>query len=194
MNRKEAILDAAIHLFSENGFSATPTSAVAKKAGVAEGLIFHHFKNKNEILLHILNNLFDDYINEVKNTIQKADTGLNAVESVIRYHFRFSEKRLKEILVLVRDFPSDLLQTDSSGKTSISKGLNLMLDLIKESIERGQQDGSIRCLPVEETAFILQGMLNGISRLQLKILDVPEMENISSEVLKFCHRSLSNHR
>jgi AcrR family transcriptional regulator len=36
MNHKQAILKAAIHLFAERGFSAKPTSAVEKSAGVAE--------------------------------------------------------------------------------------------------------------------------------------------------------------
>ena len=43
INRKQAILEAAVDLFAENGFSATPTSAIAKRANVAEGLIFHYF-------------------------------------------------------------------------------------------------------------------------------------------------------
>ncbi|MFT4739146.1 MAG: AcrR family transcriptional regulator [Cyclobacteriaceae bacterium] len=55
MTDKQAkILDAALLLFAEQGFSATSTSKVAKEAGVSEGLIFRHFENKEGLLAAIL--------------------------------------------------------------------------------------------------------------------------------------------
>ncbi len=54
MSKKENILIAALELFAKEGFNATSTSKVAKKAGVSEGLIFRHFKNKNGLLEAIL--------------------------------------------------------------------------------------------------------------------------------------------
>lgn len=54
MSKKEDILQAALKLFADEGFSATSTNKVAKAAGVSEGLIFRHFKNKNGLLDAIL--------------------------------------------------------------------------------------------------------------------------------------------
>ena len=51
--KQEKIIEAALELFSKNGFHATSTSKVAKHAGVSEGLIFRHFKNKNGLLAAI---------------------------------------------------------------------------------------------------------------------------------------------
>jgi len=53
-NKKENILNAALELFAKEGFSATSTSKIAKKAGVSEGLIFRHFCNKDGLLQAIL--------------------------------------------------------------------------------------------------------------------------------------------
>ena len=52
--KKEKILIAALELFSQEGFKNTSTSKVAKKAGVSEGLIFRHFKNKEGLLEAII--------------------------------------------------------------------------------------------------------------------------------------------
>ncbi len=49
-NKQEKILSAALELFAKDGFTATPTSKVAKLAGVSEGLIFRHFENKQGLL------------------------------------------------------------------------------------------------------------------------------------------------
>jgi len=44
------ILDAAETLFAEDGFDATPTSAIASRAGVTSALIFYYFKTKRGLL------------------------------------------------------------------------------------------------------------------------------------------------
>lgn len=48
--KQESILKAALELFATQGFAATSTAKVAKKAGVSEGLIFRHFENKQALL------------------------------------------------------------------------------------------------------------------------------------------------
>ncbi len=48
------ILQSATRLFSENGFKETSMADLAKVTGVAQGTIFYHFKNKEELFLSIL--------------------------------------------------------------------------------------------------------------------------------------------
>lgn len=52
--KQEKILESALELFAKDGFSSTSTCKVAKHAGVSEGLIFRHFKNKDGLLDAIL--------------------------------------------------------------------------------------------------------------------------------------------
>ncbi|MFY0686621.1 MAG: TetR/AcrR family transcriptional regulator [Cyclobacteriaceae bacterium] len=52
--KQEKILNAALALFAEEGYNTTSTNKVAKKAGVSEGLIFRHFKNKEGLLAAIM--------------------------------------------------------------------------------------------------------------------------------------------
>ncbi len=55
MTEKQSnILNAALELFSNQGYAATATSQIAKKAGVSEGLIFRHFENKKGLLNALL--------------------------------------------------------------------------------------------------------------------------------------------
>jgi len=52
--KQKSILQAALTLFAKEGYHATSTSKVAKAAGVSEGLIFRHFRNKEGLLQAIL--------------------------------------------------------------------------------------------------------------------------------------------
>ena len=49
-DKKLNILNTALELFANEGYSNTSTSKIAKKAGVSEGLIFRHFNNKQGLL------------------------------------------------------------------------------------------------------------------------------------------------
>lgn len=52
--KKETILQTALQLFADQGYENTPTSQIAKVAGVSEGLIFRHFENKEGLFKAIL--------------------------------------------------------------------------------------------------------------------------------------------
>lgn len=59
--KKELILDTALKLFAKDGFDTTPTSKIAREAGVSEGLIFRHFGSK-EALMDAVVELCEDRI------------------------------------------------------------------------------------------------------------------------------------
>jgi AcrR family transcriptional regulator len=49
-DKREAILDTALVLFTERGFFGTPTSMISKEAGVATGTLFFYFRTKEDLI------------------------------------------------------------------------------------------------------------------------------------------------
>ena len=47
---KESILEAAIHLFSEQGYQKTSIEQIAKAAGVGKGTVYGYFRTKKDII------------------------------------------------------------------------------------------------------------------------------------------------
>jgi AcrR family transcriptional regulator len=87
MDKREQIINVATKLFSEGGYENTPLSAVCEAANVSKGLIFHHFKSKNDLLREIFFNttkLIVD-INQSSSTKQSPKEKLKEIiESVFR--------------------------------------------------------------------------------------------------------------
>lgn len=48
--KRAAVLDAARRAFGHTGFDATSTAAIARDAGVSEGIVFHYFGSKHGLL------------------------------------------------------------------------------------------------------------------------------------------------
>ena len=59
---RERILEAATEVFARRGFHGTRVADIAELAGIAYGLVYHHFKNKEEILSAIFADRWKDYV------------------------------------------------------------------------------------------------------------------------------------
>src|SRR6056297_972459 len=190
MSRKESILRTSVSLFAQRGFATTTTSSIAKEAGVAEGLIFHYFRTKEDILLQVLKDMIETYLAGSKPLVEKCSTGLEAVKSLIDFHFQFSIDNSEALLVLLRDLPNSFLQEGGLSNEAIKHGLNGVIGLLEQSISRGKEDGTIKAeIPPSETAFLLHGMLSGVSRLQL--LEPIQVPDLKDQVIDFCYRSIA---
>jgi len=89
------VLDAALALFSHQGYRATSMREIAEKAGVSTGNVYHHFTDKEAIFLELLD-VYWRAIDDPDFPINKAlrtggfpenleAIGLAARESVARY-------------------------------------------------------------------------------------------------------------
>lgn len=64
--RRELIIEAALEVFSENGYNGSTIKMIADRAGINEGLIYKHFKSKEELYTAILDMKGADKFDEDK--------------------------------------------------------------------------------------------------------------------------------
>lgn len=66
-DRRKLIMDTALELFAERGFSATSISMIAKKAEISKGLVYNYFNSKEDLISAIVNygidKIFSGYTN-----------------------------------------------------------------------------------------------------------------------------------
>lgn len=58
--RKAAILNAALHVFAEESYHRASVAKIAGRAGVSKGLIYNYFKNKEELLHHLMEDVVEE--------------------------------------------------------------------------------------------------------------------------------------
>jgi AcrR family transcriptional regulator len=109
--KQKGILAAATELFAEKGYAATSTSEIAKKAGVAEGTIFRHYKSKKDLLLTIVSPTMIRVIGPaVKKDIKKVlDKEFNSFEDFIRAmianRITFLKKNTSLLRIVIQELP-----------------------------------------------------------------------------------------
>jgi len=53
-DRREQIIDAALRVFSQKGFTSATNKNIAREAGITPGLIYYYFENKEKLLQAVI--------------------------------------------------------------------------------------------------------------------------------------------
>lgn len=112
MIKKDDILDASIELFSRDGFYNTGMRDIASEAGVAIGTIYHHFEDKNSILVYILRDAIEERRRFMEELRQNESSVHEKIEQIIELHFERFRRRsaLGRLIVTQSRQPGDELQ------------------------------------------------------------------------------------
>jgi AcrR family transcriptional regulator len=109
--KQRAIFEAALTVFSEQGFARTATSEIARRAGVAEGTIFRTWRTKKDLLVAlvtpvILKLVAPAFVKEIQGIAGAEHEDLpsfvralylNRIEDVVKKHPRAVKILLQEI-------------------------------------------------------------------------------------------------
>lgn len=134
--KKEAIIGAALKLFTERGFYGTSTAQISREAGVATGTLFNYFSTKEDLI--------NDLYYEVKgNLSQSLREGLGDESS-----FQAKIKRMWSNLI---DWgvsnPQEFLFTEhfcsspyisKLTRDEVLKEYTFFRDVVREGMEEGQ--------------------------------------------------------
>ena len=82
--RRAEILGAFARVLADHGYAGATISAVAVEADVAPGLIHHHFKNKEDLLTSLLENLTSAFRHRVRAREGTEDPLLSYVDGALR--------------------------------------------------------------------------------------------------------------
>ncbi|MFV0348526.1 MAG: TetR/AcrR family transcriptional regulator [Halodesulfovibrio sp.] len=165
--KRDVILDTAARLFAERGFNNTPTSLLAKEAGVAEGTIFRHFQTKDDIFFTLINNVKTQLISDIEKylEVRGPENAREKLESVIKSFYVFVKKNNMEFSLIFRDAPTRYGQRHDDVFLQIKEIYSYVTNYLKESIEEGKQEGIIRDdISAQDFADMLMSTMVGLVR------------------------------
>ncbi len=64
-NSKQKILNAALETFAKHGYHSSSISSIAKKAGIAKGLLYNYFDSKEDLLYELMIGMLVQYVDEI---------------------------------------------------------------------------------------------------------------------------------
>ena len=178
-DKKRRIVEAAIHCFAENGYAATATNTIARRAGVAEGTIFRHFETKKDLLVRLVRPLFSRSLlplvaEELRIETERADGDLRTLMcAILANRLAFADRFAPLVRILIQEmrFHAELREAVAEN---FPAGLQIAADtVLKPYIASGQ----IRAV---EPAFFLRSVISllvGYYVIRTEVLPAQEWDD-----------------
>jgi TetR/AcrR family transcriptional regulator, transcriptional repressor for nem operon len=156
------VLSAATAAFTRHGYAATSLSVLMDQTGLGKQSLYNAFGDKRSLYLKAIDAAVKRF-SRVATTMEAADTGRSALDAFFA--------QLLEDCVSTDDGVRFCIVSAGLLEGSDDPAVNAVLvarygatrELLREAIERGQRDGSIRCgAPSSAVADALMGVMGGL--------------------------------
>jgi AcrR family transcriptional regulator len=156
--RKEArpgeLLDAALDLFVEKGFSAARVDEVAARAGVSKGTLFLYFESKEDLFKAVVR---ENIANQFPTWQEEFVVFQGSSADMLRYALlswweRIGKTRASGITKLVMSEAQNFPEIAQFYQEEVIKPGNAM---IRRILERGVSSGEFRQLDLEQAVHII---------------------------------------
>ncbi|MCC8073076.1 MAG: TetR/AcrR family transcriptional regulator [Clostridiales bacterium] len=131
--RKAEILDAAEKLFNEKGYAKATTEDIMEATGIAKGTLYYHFKNKEDILLAMIDRQIEQ--REVSMRRIADDKSFSAAQKLVKVIQLLSHSGMMAD-GLYENGNSELHQ--KSFNRSLMRFTPIMTEIVEEGIKAGE--------------------------------------------------------
>src|ERR1700754_1925168 len=138
--RRQAIIDAAMEEFIVRGFAATRLDDIARRAGVAKGTIYLHFKDKESMFEELIRTAIVPLVGRMQGPPPTGGTVRELIEGFALNFIRevATTRRGDIVRLIVAEGPRFPSIADFYYREVVSKGLAGMRAMIELGIARGE--------------------------------------------------------
>lgn len=135
---KQAILEAAISLFSENGYENTSIEHIAKVAGVGKGTVYSYFQTKKDIIKGFCEYELEKIHQELVKCSNQEASILEQMLTIYmtEFHHVTQNREFGRIFMRESIFPSDSNEQDDEEIEN--KYFQLLFPILAKGQERGE--------------------------------------------------------
>jgi len=157
--KRFAILRTAAELFNERGFYETSLNDLAKRLNVTKPSLYYYVKNKDDILLQILNQAVIEFTPAMTLAEQSGMSGLEKLRIFISQYTKAMTGVFAKCMVL-----SGLGPLEQSSRDELTPTFRLLDTFVRKLLQEGIEDGSITTCDIKITAFSIFGAMHWLAR------------------------------
>lgn len=176
---KEAVLDAAQRLLNQRGYSGLSMRELAKHSGLAKATIYHHFQDKREIFLSVIEREFALVHQTLVAAAATPGDWRVRLHAMVTAYFALSSERGVAVITALReagDFEEQLCSI-------IRRQRETVLEPVRAVLQEGVALGEVRALDLEMSVMSLFGMLHLFAAHQLLVANLYPDADLTDHIL-----------
>ncbi len=173
--RRHTILRAAIEVFARKGYHGCRIADVAREAGVAYGLVYHYFKNKDELLETVFETGWSGFITRVRAVAEgegSLEQKVLGIAEVAFEAYRVDPRAVKVLVVEIARSPGARV----NRQTAFTDAIRMCSRMFTQAREEGELRPEVD--PVLAATLLFGAIEMGFTALVMGLVDAQDPEKL----------------
>ena len=131
---REALLDAAIELIADGGYTATGVDAIARRSGVVKSALYWHFGSKDGLLIAALERTAREWVAEFEASVVVSAAPGQRLENMLQHVRNLFYQRPDRVRLIL----SALIERGPENE-EVREGVARILGVMRDAIARGMR-------------------------------------------------------
>ena len=152
------IISAAQEIFSNKGLADASVAEIAKKSGVVDSILYHYFKNKEDVLFYALGEKMIEVTRDLKLHLEGIEDPVSKLRKMIWYHLYINDLSPTDTRVL-----KNLLFECRANKNYYSHdGYKMLRDYTKIMLDTLQQGIDAHIFRIDLNIHLVRDLIFGV--------------------------------
>ncbi len=190
--RREQILAAAMAVFARKGFDQTSMDDIAAEAGLSKGGVYWHFKSKEEMILAILGQLFQQDLARLAAVQGDGEPVMERLRRLLDYALDDIRRLADQQALSVSFYAAALFQ--EPVRQELRGYLRQYREALEALIRQGMERGEFGDLSAQAAALAFMAQFEGLILLWMidpEQIDLPTMAHHALTLLERAFRATS---
>lgn len=154
--RKAEIMEASLHLFAEKGYLKTTTQDIIDKVKISRGLLYYHFKDKEDILYCLVERYSEPLLRRLSAIAYNDKTAVEKARAFVDATLISPDTVTSDIIALQKTM--DLHKNRYLMDRFAHKISGIVTEYFTHIIEQGISEGAFHVrYPMETASFLMNG-------------------------------------
>jgi len=171
-DRRKTILRAAVEVFARKGYHGCRIADVAREAGVAYGLVYHYFRNKEELLQLVFEAGWGGFMSRIRDAAETNAPLEQKIRRIAQVAFEAYRIDPRGVRVLVLEFARSPSTGEANRRTAFAEVLGVITRMFERARARGELRAGLE--PALCAAMLFGSVEMSLSGFVMGLLDARE--------------------
>lgn len=160
LRHRREIMDAALVLFSSNGYHNVTMNQIAARAEFAVGTLYKFFTNKESLYNALITEKLSEYLQEWESVVDWAADEISIIRASVKAHIRIFNRNLDYVRLYLSEAKGSSFSLRAGLEKEMQTKIRSTMEKVARVCEAGMEKGLFRRMNPLHMVLALDGIID----------------------------------